>query len=409
MDYTKILSFAKENILFFETGQMTNKKALERFAADCQAVGFVMDEGESFEEYFPYQHPFLSLRELEKVINYVDDIDLLGSAIYTMCYRSIALLEQIELANDELASWFLLALRRLETLCKKEIGKDIDFAVLKEKTKESTKAKAKTNKISEQTNNKNIIENKQAIELAMLLLQRDQLLYHELAQIKSLYQNELADFDTSLAKQEFDIEYLKQKLFLLQNTKNKGKEFEKKALEKQLTDAFANKKLELAEKLAKINEKQTTQFNKIDRLSPKVHRKLNKLYYELLLQSIPSICQEENYQKTEHVQQILTAYQNASIQQLESLVENKEKPLAENVLDAKTKESLAKMLNATKTEISQIKQDFPYNQKATIKNSDLLKQRKAMLLAKIAENQQIINQLHKQIAQCNETGDAYGI
>lgn len=53
------------------------------FADECFALGFQMDCGESFIAAYPDLNVFSDYRELDKIIDSVKDIQLLGSAIFS--------------------------------------------------------------------------------------------------------------------------------------------------------------------------------------------------------------------------------------------------------------------------------------------------------------------------------------
>lgn len=84
-------------------------------ADDCDALGFKMDCGHAFSE--KYGHAANDYRELDRIIDDVTDITLLGSAIYSQwryfnhwAYDAASILEPCNRA------WFVLALSRLAML-----------------------------------------------------------------------------------------------------------------------------------------------------------------------------------------------------------------------------------------------------------------------------------------------------
>mgnify|MGYP003517684467 FL=1 len=85
-------------------------------ADDCATLGFEMDCGHAFTEKYG-QAPFYNYEELEKIIDDITDIFLLGSAIYSRwryfnhwAYSGEEILEQ---QNRE---WFIIAFSRLALL-----------------------------------------------------------------------------------------------------------------------------------------------------------------------------------------------------------------------------------------------------------------------------------------------------
>lgn len=84
-------------------------------ADDCAALGFQMDCGHAFSE--KYGNAASKSDELDKIIDDVTDIDLLGSAIYSQWrYFNHWAYDAASILEPENRSWFILALSRLAIL-----------------------------------------------------------------------------------------------------------------------------------------------------------------------------------------------------------------------------------------------------------------------------------------------------
>lgn len=84
-------------------------------ADDCDALGFEMDCGNSFAE--TYGEAVHNYEELDKIIDTVIDIKLLGSAIYSRWrYFNHWAYTGEEILEFKNRSWFVLALSRLSML-----------------------------------------------------------------------------------------------------------------------------------------------------------------------------------------------------------------------------------------------------------------------------------------------------
>ena len=85
------------------------------FADDCEMLGFEMDCGHAFQER--YGAAVNNTRELLKIVDEIDNVQLLGSAIYSQWryfnHWAYSGAEILELENRE---WFIIALKRLEEL-----------------------------------------------------------------------------------------------------------------------------------------------------------------------------------------------------------------------------------------------------------------------------------------------------
>ena len=84
-------------------------------ADDCFALGFEMDCGHAFEER--YGEAVDNSEALRRIIDSVDDIPLLGSAIFSRWrYFNHWAYSGAEILLPENRAWFVLALTRLELL-----------------------------------------------------------------------------------------------------------------------------------------------------------------------------------------------------------------------------------------------------------------------------------------------------
>ena len=84
-------------------------------ADDCRALGFIMDCGKGFTE--KYGRAFNDYESLKAVIDNIDDISVLGSAIYSQWrYFNHWAYSGVEILEPENKAWFLLALERLRAL-----------------------------------------------------------------------------------------------------------------------------------------------------------------------------------------------------------------------------------------------------------------------------------------------------
>lgn len=87
-------------------------------ADDCDALGFKMDCGDAFSER--YGKAANDYEELNKIIDEVNDIELLGSAVYSRWrYFNHWAYTGEEILEFKNRSWFILALSRLAILSEK--------------------------------------------------------------------------------------------------------------------------------------------------------------------------------------------------------------------------------------------------------------------------------------------------
>ena len=85
------------------------------FDDDCQALGFILGGSKGFAD--SYGSAYDDVDELLKIIDEVDDIQLLGSAIFTRWrYFTHWAYDGLEILEPENREWFIIALKRLEEL-----------------------------------------------------------------------------------------------------------------------------------------------------------------------------------------------------------------------------------------------------------------------------------------------------
>lgn len=89
----------------------------EELGKDCLALGFVMDCGASFDRAYSKDEPLNTIEALSEVIGSVDDVLLLGSAIFSN-WRAITHWSYDSGFADRNKAWFLTALNRLAELVK---------------------------------------------------------------------------------------------------------------------------------------------------------------------------------------------------------------------------------------------------------------------------------------------------
>lgn len=112
----QIKDFAVKWVDKFRDPDINYLELVDHFISDdCAALGFKMDCGNAFSE--KYGEAVNDYEELLKIIDDVDDIDLLGSAIYSQWrYFNHWAYSGTEIVEYKNRSWFILALSRLAIL-----------------------------------------------------------------------------------------------------------------------------------------------------------------------------------------------------------------------------------------------------------------------------------------------------
>lgn len=112
-DRAQIHEFAVKWCDKFRNQKINYIELVDHFMADdCVALGFEMDCGHAFAE--KYGSAANNSNDLDKIIDEVDDISLLGSAIYSQWrYFNHWAYSGEEILKPQNRAWFILALSRL--------------------------------------------------------------------------------------------------------------------------------------------------------------------------------------------------------------------------------------------------------------------------------------------------------
>jgi hypothetical protein len=112
----EIHEFAIRWLEKYRSSNTTEHEVEESFADECCALGFKMDCGKAFEAAFPDKNAFNDYEALTKIIEQVQDINILGSNIFSK-WRYITHWAYSEsLVSPENRPWFILAFERLVAL-----------------------------------------------------------------------------------------------------------------------------------------------------------------------------------------------------------------------------------------------------------------------------------------------------
>lgn len=120
-ELTAIVSFCDKWMKKFTDADISYVELVDHYLADdCNTFGFEMDCGHAFQE--KYRDAFNNLSTLNRVLDLVDDIDLLGSAIYSKWrYFNHWAYDAAEILSPSSRGWFVAALSRMKYLANKEL------------------------------------------------------------------------------------------------------------------------------------------------------------------------------------------------------------------------------------------------------------------------------------------------
>lgn len=360
--------FKNENINYIELVD-------NYLADDCSNLDFHMDCGNAFEAI--YGNAVYDAGELEKVIDNISDIALLGSAIYSRWrYFNHWAYDGAEILQPENRKWFILALNRLAELSEEEADtKGViipfpDLAVIKEEIE------------------------KLRIELSMLLLEHDELKYVECKNIEMMYMLALGALEYKAFELNCTMLRLKRKIELIQAKINRQEKVSISAIDKLLDDEFAEYQERLNEQMKKMNS--ALERNKGEILTIEETKELKALYRSIVKALHPDIHPNVTKEQLRLFQNAVDAYKNGDINSLriinEMVVNHDLSESKENVITVLTKEKerLLQMLDLIEEHIADIKDSYPYNLKPIVQSEELTEKKKIELEDTITRLKEII-------------------
>lgn len=111
----KIHAFAVRWFEKYRSSGTSEHEVEEGFSEECIALGFKMDCGKSFEAAFPETNAFNDADALYEIIDQIQDVHMLGSAIFSK-WRYITHWAEVSLLDPQYRNWFITAFFRLDVL-----------------------------------------------------------------------------------------------------------------------------------------------------------------------------------------------------------------------------------------------------------------------------------------------------
>jgi len=118
-EMSEIHDFAVKYHSLYVNPQTTNFDVKDGFAEQCLAFGFEMDCGNRFIATFS-SGAFYENKELNKVIDDIDDVQLLGSAILSH-WRYVTHWSCSDLLGEKHRPWFITAFGRLAVITEETV------------------------------------------------------------------------------------------------------------------------------------------------------------------------------------------------------------------------------------------------------------------------------------------------
>lgn len=230
-DMRQIHDFAVKWLDKFRDQNINYIELVDHFMADdCATLGFQMDCGHAFSE--KYGQAANNYEALEKIIEDVTDIPLLGSAIYSQWrYFNHWAYTGAEILEPQNRNWFITALVRLEKLSASPVDAECTIILFPE----FVTLKAEVEKLR--------------TEISMLLLERDELRLVICKNIETAYMLALGSLEYKAFELNCEVLCIKRKIDLIQAKKNRQEKIVLSAIEELLDEEFAEFQRQLDEQI----------------------------------------------------------------------------------------------------------------------------------------------------------------
>lgn len=114
-----VRAFASKYLRLYESRATDERDVEQGFDDACFDFGFEMDCGERFIDHYS-ERAFYEAEELLRVVDDIDDVDLLGSAIFSRWRYVTHWADYESLLDEKHRSWFVVAFNRLLKITSKE-------------------------------------------------------------------------------------------------------------------------------------------------------------------------------------------------------------------------------------------------------------------------------------------------
>lgn len=237
------------------------------------------------------------------------------------------------------------------------------------------------------------------IEISMLILERDELLFVECKNIETAYMIHLGFLEYKIFEKECLYLRLKRRMELIQAKLNRQEKVDLPLIDEQLDQEFIIYKHQLDEQLNKLNN--AIDYQKGEALSEEDYKALKKMYRTIVKSLHPDLNNDLTEEQLKLFQNAVSAYEKCDILTIEMIyfiingTSNDKKLDNRSVLDGRDK--LCQKLELIKLEIEQIKASYPYTMKSIITDQDAIEKKKTELEQVLIQLDEVIKIFEQKI------------
>lgn len=224
---------------------------------------------------------------------------------------------------------------------------------------------------------------KLGIELSLLVLERDTLVFVECRNIEMKYMLELGHLEVKSFELECEYLRLRRKSELIRAKLNRQEQVDLKEIEKELDKEFASFKIELERRISDVEK--AVKWKNLDRLSPENDKEIKNLYRKIVKSLHPDLHPKQTEREKDLFFVAVKAYKNADLESIRIiyyLIENKEEDRLEinSIVELeKEKQRLKSSIENINKNMEEIRNSYPYNLKKILHDENEVSRRKEEL------------------------------
>ncbi|MDR1765094.1 MAG: hypothetical protein LBR77_03185 [Lachnospiraceae bacterium] len=227
------------------------------------------------------------------------------------------------------------------------------------------------------------------VEFSMLVMERDQIRYHECPDIQMRYTLTFGALEYKVFELETQIMRIKRSMEMIQARKNRQEPVDVKDIERILEEELAAYKARLEEYARQMND--ALDRSKLGHLSDKDAAELKKLYRTVVKALHPDSHPDQSEERKRLFQNAVDAYEKGNLPEMRiiaAMVDQADfQELGPDQMELlrKEKDRLIQVMDAVRAGIELIKSAFPYTMKALLESPDKISVKKAALEDRIAQ------------------------